>query len=135
MSEEKSAYMSPSQKCILVVDDEPDTAEMFAEMMHLNGYKVLKSYGGTQALRLIAKERPDLVMLDIMMPDLSGIDVLNFMRRDPRLEQIPVLVVSAKSMPNDIQAGLDAGANLYLTKPVSYSDLRRAVEEATRDAS
>ena len=125
--------MSPSRKCILVIDDEPDTADMFAEMMQLSGYRVLVSYGGVQALRLVAREKPELVMLDMMMPDVSGMDVLQFMRRDPRLEQIPVLVISAKSRPDDIQAGLEAGANQYLTKPVSYRELHSAVEEATRD--
>jgi DNA-binding response OmpR family regulator len=90
------------------------------------------SYGGAQALRLIARERPDLVMLDMMMPDVSGMDVLKFMRRDPRLEHIPVLVVSARSKRDDIQAGLEAGANQYLSKPVSYRELHSAVEEATR---
>jgi DNA-binding response OmpR family regulator len=124
--------VSPLRKCILVIDDEPDTADMFAEMMQLDGYRVLVSYGGAQALRLIARERPDLVMLDMMMPDVSGMDVLKFMRRDPRLEHIPVLVVSARSKRDDIQAGLEAGANQYLSKPVSYRELHSAVEEATR---
>jgi DNA-binding response OmpR family regulator len=124
--------VSPLRKCILVIDDEPDTADMFAEMMQLDGYRVLVSYGGAQALRLIARERPDLVMLDMMMPNISGMDVLQFMRRDPRLEHIPVLVVSARSKRDDIQAGLEAGANQYLTKPVSYRELHSAVEEATR---
>jgi CheY-like chemotaxis protein len=127
--------MSYSQKCILVVDDEPDTADLFAEMMQLKGYRVVKSNGGAQALRLVARVKPDVVMLDLMMPDVSGLEVLRFMRRDPRLKQIPVLVVSAKSMPDEIQAGLKAGANLYLTKPVSYGELHRAVEEATREVN
>jgi len=125
--------MSLPQKCILVVDDEPDTADMLAEMMKLNGYRVLKSNDGAQAMRMVVRVKPDLVMLDIMMPDVSGFEVLRFMRRDPRLEQIPVLVVSAKSTPDEIQAGLNAGANLYLTKPVSYGELHKAVEEATGD--
>lgn len=124
--------MSLSRKCILVIDDEPDTADMFAEMMQLRGYRVLVSYGGAQALRLVAREKPDLVMLDMMMPDVSGTEVLQFMRRDPRLDQIPVLVISARSKPGDIQAGLKAGANQYLTKPVSLHELYKAVEEATR---
>ena len=125
--------MPPYKKSIIVVEDEPDTAEMFAEMMELNGHRVLKSYGGAQAIHLITREKPDLVLLDIMMPDVSGLEVLRFMRRDPRLVHIPVVVVSAKNMPDDIQTGLEAGANLYLTKPVSYFDLHRAVEDVTRD--
>lgn len=125
--------MPSYKKSIVVVEDEPDTAEMFAEMMELNGHRVLKSYGGAQAIHLITREKPDLVLLDVMMPDLSGLEVLRFMRRDPRLIHIPVVIVSAKNMPDDIQTGLEAGANLYLTKPVSYYDLHRAVEDVTRD--
>jgi CheY-like chemotaxis protein len=117
---------------IVIVDDEPDTAEMLGEMMQLSGYRVQKSYGGTQAIHLISKEKPDLVLLDVMMPDLSGLEVLRFIRRDPRLEHIPVIVVSAKVLPADIQNGMEAGATVYLTKPVGYADLKGAVENAVR---
>ena len=115
---------------IIIVEDEPDTAEMFAEMMRLSGYQVVKSYGSTSAMGLINKEKPDAVVLDVMMPDVSGLEVLQFMRRDPALSDIPVIVVSAKSLPSDIRSGLDAGATVYLTKPVAFMDLRRAVEKA-----
>jgi len=116
-------------KKIVIVEDEPDTAEMFAEMMRLSGHHVLKSYGGTPAIALISHELPDVVVLDVMMPDLSGLEVLRYIRRDPRLEQIPVIVVSAKSLPSDIKSGLDAGANVYLTKPVAFQDLNTAVRQ------
>lgn len=120
------------QKTIIVVEDEPDTAEMFAEMMRLSGYEVLKSYGGRTAITLIAQTRPDAVVLDLMMPDLSGLEVLGYMRRDPRLVNIPVIVVSAKSLPADVKVGLDAGAAIYLTKPVAFQDLKDAVEMVVR---
>jgi len=116
-------------KKIVIVEDEPDTAEMFAEMMRLSGHHVLKSYGGTPAIALISYEVPDVVVLDVMMPDLSGLEVLRFIRRDPRLGQIPVIVVSAKSLPSDIKDGLEAGANVYLTKPVAFQDLNAAVRQ------
>ena len=116
-------------KKIIIVEDEPDTAEMFAEMMRLSGHHVLKSYGGTPAIALISHEIPDAVVLDVMMPDLSGLEVLRYIRRDPRLENIPVIVVSAKSLPSDIKNGLDAGANVYLTKPVAFQDLNAAVRD------
>lgn len=121
-------------KKIVIVEDEPDTAEMFAEMMRLSGHHVLKSYGGTPAIALISHEIPDAVVLDVMMPDLSGLEVLRFLRRDPRLEQIPVIVVSAKSLPSDIKNGLDAGANVYLTKPVAFKDLNAAVRQVIKSA-
>jgi len=113
---------------ILVVEDEPDTAEMFAEMLRLRGYRVFKSYGSASAMRQLALEKHDAVVLDIMMPDISGLEVLHYMRRDPVMEGIPVIIVSAKGLPSDIKAGMDAGATLYLTKPVAYSELIKAVE-------
>jgi len=120
--------MADNRKRIVIVEDEPDTIEMFAEMMRLGGYSVLKSYGGTPAIALISDEKPDLVVLDIMMPEMSGMEVLRRLRSDPELTSIPVIVVSAKSMPKDIQAGLDAGATAYLTKPVTFQ-LQEAVQE------
>jgi len=122
-------------KKIIIVEDEPDTAEMFAEMMRLSGYHVLKSYGGTPAIALISHEIPDAVVLDVMMPDLSGLEVLRHLRQDPRLEKIPVIAVSAKSLPSDIKNGLDAGANKYLTKPVAFQDLNAAVREVINAAA
>jgi two-component system OmpR family response regulator len=124
--------MDSARKTIVIVEDEPDTAEMFAEMMRLSGYQVLKSYGGSPAIALIAEKKPDAVVLDIMMPDLSGLDVLGFIRRQPNLAHIPVIVVSARSMPADVKYGLDAGASIYLTKPVAFLDLKAAVENAIR---
>jgi DNA-binding response OmpR family regulator len=121
--------MAAETKTVVIVEDELDTAEMLAEMMRVSGFNVFQSKGGMNALRLIYKEKPDAVLLDIMLPDLSGLDLLQSIRRDPRLEKIPVIIVSAKSQPADIQKGLVAGANLYLTKPVGYSELRTAVEE------
>jgi DNA-binding response OmpR family regulator len=124
--------MATTQKTIIVVEDEPDTAEMFAEMMRLNGYQVIKSYGGETAVSLIASEKPDAVVLDIMMPDLSGLEVLRILRNDPDLASIPVIVVSAKSLTSDIKHGMDAGASVYLAKPVAFMDLVAAVENAIR---
>jgi len=121
--------MTENQKTVVVVEDEPDAAELFAEMMRVSGFRVLKTYSSTPAISMIAKERPDVVILDIMMPDVSGLEVLRFMRREPELNQIPVIVVSARSTPSDIKEGLEAGATLYLTKPVGYLDLKQAVDQ------
>jgi len=69
----------------------------------------------------------------VMMPDVSGLEVLRFMRREPELAEIPVIVVSAKSLPSDIKTGLDAGASLYLTKPVGFLDLKEAVDRVLQE--
>jgi CheY-like chemotaxis protein len=127
--------MAFEQKTVVIVEDEPDTAEMFIEMMRLAGYQVYNSYAGAPAIALIANKKPDAVILDIMMPDLSGLEVMKYMQRDPSLAEIPVVVVSAKTLPTDIQAGLRAGAVNYLTKPVTYSDLKQAIVDAIHSAS
>jgi CheY-like chemotaxis protein len=118
-------------KSVVIVEDEPDTAEMLAEMMRLLGYQVHKSYSGLRAVDLIAEKKPTAVLLDQMMPEISGLEVLATLRLDPRLRNIPVIMVSAKSLPSDIRSGLDAGAANYLAKPVSFSDLKMAIEQAT----
>ncbi len=117
-----------AEKTIIVVEDELEAAEMFAEMMRVSGYKVLKATSSTYGMKIIAKEKPAAVILDLMMPDVSGLEVLRFMRDDPNLAQIPVVVVSAKCLPVDIKSGLNAGAAIYLTKPVGFLDLKDAVE-------
>jgi DNA-binding response OmpR family regulator len=125
--------MSPSQKTVLVVEDEPDAAELFALMMRVSGYRVVKMFCSRPAMKMIAKVKPDVVILDVMMPDISGLEVLKFMRREAELKDIPVIVVSAKSMSEDIRAGMEAGASVYLTKPFSYQDLKHAVKNLIGD--
>lgn len=126
--------MALDPRKILVVEDEPDTAEMFAEMLRLRGYRVFKSYGSASAMRQLALDKPDVVILDIMMPDISGLEVLHYMRREPALAKIPVIIVSAKSLLSDIKVGMDAGADLYLAKPVAFSELIQAVEGVIQKA-
>jgi len=127
--------MTEDQKTVIVVEDEPDAAELFAEMMRVTGFRVFKTYSSTPAISLIAKEQPDVVILDIMMPDVSGLEVLKFMRRNPKLKNTPVIVVSARSMPSDIREGLEAGATIYLTKPVGYLDLKKSVDQVMQEQS
>jgi DNA-binding response OmpR family regulator len=121
--------MQLAQRVVLIVEDELDTAEMLAEMMRLSGYQVYKTLGGEGAVGQIFHHRPDVVLLDIMMPDCSGYEVLSNLRRDPRLKSIPIVMVSALSLPEHVQKGLESGAAAYLTKPVGFNELRSTVEQ------
>ncbi len=121
--------MSTTQKTVMIIEDEPEAAELFGEMMRLNGFRVLKLFSSAPAIPMIIQEKPDVIILDIMMPDISGLEVLRYMRRESALASIPVIVVSAKSMPGDIKTGLEAGASMYLTKPVGFLELKQAVEQ------
>ena len=124
--------MIEPSKTVVIIEDEPDAAEMLAEMMRVSGFRVVKSHLSSPALQIISNEMPDVVILDIMMPEMSGLEVLRFLRQDPKTAAIPVVVVSAKSMPSDIQTGLDAGASIYLTKPVGFLDLRNAIDRVIK---
>lgn len=120
--------MTFPERTVLIIEDEADAAELFAEMMRVSGFRVRKTSSSPPAINMMTDEKPDVVLLDIMMPEVSGLDILRKMRQDPALADIPVVVVSAKSMPADIKIGMDAGASIYLTKPVGFLELKEAVE-------
>jgi CheY-like chemotaxis protein len=126
--------MASTPKTVMIIEDEPDAAELFAEMMRVNGYRVIKMFSSAPAIPIISQEKPDVILLDVMMPDISGLEVLRFIRREPELASIPVIIVSAKSMPSDIKTGLEAGASMYLTKPVGFQDLKQAVQKVLNES-
>jgi two-component system, OmpR family, phosphate regulon response regulator PhoB len=117
-----------NQKTVMIIEDEEDAAELFAEMMRISGYRVVKTSKSAPAIEMMTAEKPDVILLDIMMPEISGLDIMRQMRTDPMLANIPVVVVTAKGMPADIKNGMEAGASTYLTKPVGFLDLKEAVE-------
>ena len=80
-----------TQKTVLIIEDEEDAAELFAEMMRVSGFRVLKTSKSTPAISMMTADKPDIVLLDIMMPEISGLDILRQMRRDPALANILIL--------------------------------------------
>jgi len=127
--------MTSPEKTVLIVEDEADAAELFAEMMRVSGFRVRKTSSSAPAISMMTADTPALVLLDIMMPEISGLDILRQMRHDPMLANIPVVVISAKGMPADIRNGMEAGASTYLTKPVGFLELKEAVERALDNQS
>ena len=123
-------YFCMNEKTVMIIEDEEDAAELFAEMMRISGYHVVKTSKSAPAIAMMTTEKPDVILLDIMMPEISGLDILRQMRTDPALANIPVIVITAKGIPADIKNGMEAGASSYLTKPVGFLDLKDAVERA-----
>lgn len=120
---------------ILIVDDEPDTLKLLQAVLQREGYVVISATNGPEALAKIKAEPPDLVILDIMMPGMSGIEVLQQIRGDPKLAVLPVLMLTARSEVNVKVMAFEAGADEYVTKPLSAAELRarvRALLERTR---
>jgi CheY-like chemotaxis protein len=126
--------MIAEKPLIMIVEDEPDTADLFAELLSYEGYQVKKAYGGTAAIDLLTKEKPYAVLLDIMMPDVSGLEVLRYMRRDPLLDNIPVVVISGRPMPKEIAGDLENSATVFVMKPIGFEQLIEAVNQALAKA-
>ena len=123
--------MAQLNSLLLVVDDNRDIRELLKHILTLNGFQVQEAAEGATALRLIDEARPALVLLDVMMPGLSGYDVVEKVREHPDLEvsEVPILMITAKSQDSDIQSGLASGANDYLIKPFRPAALMEKVSE------
>ena len=117
---------------ILVVDDNETNRDILVTRLEAHGYQTLQAADGEEALRGVAQHRPDLVLLDVMMPNLDGVEACRRLKSDRTVAFTPVILVTAKATTQDIVAGLDAGADEYLTKPVDQAALVARVRSALR---
>ncbi len=108
---------------VLVVDDDPVIQKLLQVNFEMEGYDVVIAGDGEEGLALAREERPDLVLLDVMMPKMNGLDVAAAMRSDATTEGIPIIMLSAKAQASDVQAGLDLGVDDYVTKPFDPLEL------------
>jgi DNA-binding response OmpR family regulator len=108
---------------ILIVDDDVQTLRLVGLMLERQGYKILAASNGTQAIGMARSELPDLILLDIMMPDVDGFSVARTLRKEPETSEIPILMFTARTQVEDKIAGYEAGADDYLTKPIHPAEL------------
>lgn len=121
-----------SQPLVLIADDEPRITKLVSLILHDEGFRVVSASGGEEALRLAEEVRPDVAILDILMPDLDGIEV---MRRLRELRPLPVILLTARGAPADRAKGLDLGADDYVAKPFHPDELAARVRAVLRRAS
>lgn len=119
---------------ILVVDDEADIRELVSFNLKKAGYDILTAANGEDALRIARDEKPELIVLDLMLPGIDGLDVCRILKHDARTESIRILMLTAKGEETDIVRGLEIGADDYVTKPFSPSVLVARVKAALRRA-
>jgi DNA-binding response OmpR family regulator len=115
-------------KKILVVDDEVDLVETVRFPLEMEGFDVLVSYNGEDALNQARKESPDLIILDLMLPKLDGYKVCRLLKFDERYKHIPILMLTAKTQEKDKTLGMETGANEYITKPFEMDYLMEKVK-------
>lgn len=116
-------------KTLLIADDEPNIVISVEYLMKREGFEVLVAGDGEEALTKIRQHRPDIVLLDVMMPKMSGFDVCQAVRADPALAGVRILMLTAKGRDTEVAKGLALGADVYMTKPFSTRELVEKVRQ------
>jgi DNA-binding response OmpR family regulator len=114
-------------KKVLVIDDDPTVQRLAEYVLKKSGYEVLTAANGIEGLRKVKTEKPQLVILDVMLPGMDGFEVCDRLRKDPETAHIPVLMMSAKAQTSDDDTARNVGADEYLVKPASPSEMLRRV--------
>jgi len=116
---------------VLIVEDNEKNLKLVRDVLKLKGYRVLEAMNATSGLALARNERPDLILMDIQLPDIDGITALKTIRKDERIARTPVVAVSASAMPDEQQKIVASGFDAYITKPI---DMKRFLETVERFA-
>ncbi|MEJ5224222.1 MAG: response regulator [Anaerolineales bacterium] len=112
---------------IVIAEDEPDIRDLITFTLRFAGFEVIAGANGEEGYELAKREKPDLVMMDVRMPKMTGYEACRKIKADPEIAHIPVIFLSAKGQESEIQTGLDAGAEEYLLKPFAPGDLTERI--------
>ena len=108
---------------ILTCDDEKHIVRLIQVNLERQGYEVITAYNGAECLEKVKEDRPDLIVLDVMMPEMTGFEVLDVLKKDPETENIPVIMLTARAQDSDVLRGWQSGVECYLTKPFNPMEL------------
>lgn len=122
-------------KRLLLIDDDPNLILLVKDYLEFRGYEVITAENGQEALEVLQKETPDMIICDVMMPQMDGYSLVEHVRKDPRTSWIPVLFLSAKGQSQDRVKGLNTGADVYMVKPFEPEELVAQVESSLKQAS
>src|SRR5689334_18682666 len=124
-----------SQKTVLIIDDHDDIRDNTAEILELAGYKTFTAENGKKGVDVAVREKPAVIVCDIMMPELDGYGVLHLLRKNPDTQNIPFIFLTAKTERSDFRKGMEMGADDYITKPFDDIELLNAIEIRLKKAS
>ena len=110
-------------KTILIVEDDPVASELIAYALNVEGYDTLVALNGEQGMSHARNHKPDLVVLDVMLPGMDGFEICRRLKAEPETAHMPILILSAKAQATDVKTGQEMGAEIYLTKPLDPSNL------------
>ncbi len=121
------AALTKTAKTVLVVEDNELNMKLFHDLLEANGYEILQTRDGLEALRMARQYRPDLILMDIQLPEVSGLEVTKWIKEDDTLKSIPVVAVTAFAMKGDEQKIREGGCEAYIAKPISVTDFLETV--------
>ena len=121
-------------KKILIIDDEKDIVDLISYNLEKEGFATVKAYDGEDALKLVKAKRPDMIILDLMLPGMRGLEVCKFIRKNPETETLPIIMLTAKGDEVDKILGLEMGADDYITKPFNVRELIARIHAVMRRA-
>jgi len=121
------------KKRILVIDDEPELVKAVQIRVELAGYEVLVARDGQEGLEKARKEKPDLIILDLMLPKMDGYKVCGLLKADIRYSKIPIILFTARAQESDVKRGKEVGANVYITKPFEHQVLLDNIAELLKE--
>lgn len=122
-------------KRLLLIDDDPNLILLVKDYLEFRGYEVVTAENGREALEVLEKDIPDMIICDVMMPEMDGYSLVKHVREDPRTNWVPVLFLSAKGQSQDRVKGLSTGADVYMVKPFEPEELVAQVESSLKQAS
>ncbi len=125
---EATRLTNGSAKTVLVVEDNVLNMKLFHDLLKAHGYNVLQTKNGMEALRLARQHRPDMILMDIQLPDISGLEVTKWLKDDETLKTIPVVAITAFAMKGDEERFLEGGCEAYIAKPISIANFLQTVE-------
>lgn len=126
---DKANVLSGSKKKILIVEDNDLNLKLFRDLLNANGYETVETKEGREAITLTRNIRPDLILMDIQLPEISGLEVTERIKADRDISHIPIIAVTAFAMKDDEEKILRAGCEAYISKPISIGDFLKAVKK------
>lgn len=121
-------------KRILIVEDNELNLKLFRDLLGANGYDTLETKDGNEAIQMVRSQQPDLILMDIQLPEISGLDITKMIKADQSIAHIPIIAVTAFAMKNDEEKIMSAGCQAYISKPISIGPFMETVKQFIGDA-
>ncbi len=115
------------KKMILIVDDEPSNIELLSTFLTIIGYNTMSAANGKEAVEMALKLKPDLILMDVHLPEMDGLAATELLKKDPEIRHIPIVAISGYGMPEDKKVAFEAGCDEYITKPFNLAQLKEKI--------